>query len=190
MKTRSKNEIHIVHDTAVLVVVYKGEKYETVLDARDVQKVASYSWSLRTQFYKYGKPLKSPTVYISGSRPDGRGGQRCIYLHRLLMAPPKGLVVDHINGDGMDNRRENLRVVTRAQNAQNRKTVRASSGVRNVYYRKRTGNWLVQIHSNGQFLNFGTYPTLWEAEQVAERERPRILEFSSPAARHISAATA
>lgn len=45
---------------------------------------------------------------------------KTIYLHRLLIQPPKGMLVDHINGDGLDNRRGNLRAVTHSQNQLNR----------------------------------------------------------------------
>ena len=49
-----------------------------------------------------------------------RGLSRGLRLHRLIANPPKGLVVDHINGNRLDNRRKNLRVCTSAQNAVNR----------------------------------------------------------------------
>ena len=50
------------------------------------------------------------------------GKQKDIPLHRFIMGAPKGKVVDHINGDGRDNRKENLRICTRAENARNRNT--------------------------------------------------------------------
>lgn len=43
-----------------------------------------------------------------------------IYLHRFLMDSPEGLIVDHINHQTLDNRRENLRVVTHSENMKNR----------------------------------------------------------------------
>ena len=50
------------------------------------------------------------------------GKQRAIHLHRFIMDAPKGKVVDHINGDGRDNRKENLRICTNAENTRNRHT--------------------------------------------------------------------
>ena len=69
------------------------------------------------------KPQKSRTMYAR-AHIDGRH----TYAHHLVIgAPPTGYVVDHINGDGLDNRRSNLRFVTHAENMQhahNRKTFR------------------------------------------------------------------
>jgi hypothetical protein len=63
------------------------------------------------------------------------GKARLQWLHRFIMGEPAG-VIDHINGDGLDNRRENLRVVTQAENAANRYRTRAKSGVVGVHWDK------------------------------------------------------
>lgn len=47
---------------------------------------------------------------------------KAVYMHRLILDAPKGLDIDHINGDGLDNRRENLRIATRSQNMRNAHT--------------------------------------------------------------------
>lgn len=49
------------------------------------------------------------------------GRRRTVYLHRLIMNPPAGFDVDHLNGNGLDNRRENLEIVTRAENVRRAK---------------------------------------------------------------------
>jgi hypothetical protein len=65
-----------------------------------------------------------------------------IKMHRIIMNPPKNMVVDHINHDKLDNREENLRIVTRQVNARNRKKVTG------VFKRNDTGKWQAQIMHN------------------------------------------
>jgi hypothetical protein len=60
------------------------------------------------------------TFYAMCGIPGLRGQQRLL-MHRLIMDPPKGMEIDHINGNGLDNRRANMRIVTRQQNLQNRR---------------------------------------------------------------------
>lgn len=184
------NRIYLAGETAVLVIDQDGERYEVLISREDAARVAGFSWRRIYQAYKNGNPLKTPTVYVSGYKPDGRGGVIHAWLHRLIMNPAKGYVVDHINGDAMDNRRENLRVVTRAENAQNRKVTYAASGVRNVYFQKQTQKYFVSFRTKERgTVHGGTFPTKFQAVQVAERMRPEILRFSTPAARNIFAET-
>lgn len=74
-------------------------------------------------------------------------GRRTWKMHRLIMDAPAGMDVDHINGDTLDNRRENLRLCTRSQNVANADGLCASntSGFHGVSYRGRTGKWAVQL---------------------------------------------
>lgn len=80
----------------------------TLIDAADLEKVQAHYWNAA-----WGSKF---TYYVVG-RVDGLG----ISLHRWLVNPAAGLVVDHINGDGLDNRRSvNLRPATRSENGTNR----------------------------------------------------------------------
>jgi hypothetical protein len=80
-----------------------------LVDAEDYEWLKDYKWHAT-----YSRA--SGTMYAC--RRDGR---RTVLLHRQIMNPPKGMVVDHINGNGLDNRRCNLRICTQAQNAHNRR---------------------------------------------------------------------
>jgi hypothetical protein len=72
-----------------------------------------------------------------------------VQLHRWIMKPTADMVVDHINGDTMDNRRCNLRVCTRSQNMMNSRKQRW-----NVYPHAKTGKWKVLVRANGK-LHYG-----------------------------------
>jgi hypothetical protein len=90
-----------------------------------------------------------------------------VYLHRLLLEPPKGLEVDHINGNPLDNRRENLRLATRAQNNYNQVSGRKNtSGFKGVCWDKKRGMWKAQIRANGINYNIGHYHTPEEAHEA------------------------
>ena len=74
----------------------------------------------------------------------GKGNFR--YMHRLLCNACDGLVVDHINGDGLDNRKENLRAVTLSINRLSSKPSKNNtSGFRGVVFEKRTGKWTASV---------------------------------------------
>ena len=100
---------------------------------------------------------------------DGRyikgNGNR--YLHReiaerALGAIPEGMFVDHIDGDPLNNRRGNLRVVTKAQNAANAAPRGGRSKYRGVF-QQPSGRWTAQISKAGVRLCLGTYDTEEEA---------------------------
>lgn len=78
-----------------------------------------------------------------------------VYLHRLLMSPPKGLEVDHANTDTFDNRRSNLRLCTRSQNIGNQRKTRGVSRFKGVSLMKKRGVWVAKIANRhlGVFRN-------------------------------------
>src|SRR5690606_30332906 len=90
------------------------------------------------------------------------GGKR-IYLHRFIMRPASGMEVDHINGDGLDNRRENLRVCTHQDNLRNvRRSTPSRSGFRGVGMTPG-GRYVARCKYFGKLLYFGTFDTAEEA---------------------------
>lgn len=95
---------------------------------------------------------------------DGRRTSQL--LHRFITEAPSGLQVDHRDGNGLNNTRQNLRIVTHAQNTRNRRGVR---GVR----QDRSGRWSARIKHNGLERRLGTFDTYEEARSAylkAKRE--------------------
>jgi hypothetical protein len=85
------------------------------------------------------------------------------YMHRLIMRPPVGMVVDHINGNAMDNRRSNLRVCHGGQNARNRRVgVNNTTGYKGVTWTKSHNLYMAKIgHMRGRkFLGYYKCPLL------------------------------
>lgn len=80
-----------------------------------------------------------------------------IRLARLIMRPLPGQVVDHINGDPLDNRRDNLRVVSSQANSQNRAKVSMACTSRYKGVSRLGGRWRAVIYLNGRQINLGTH---------------------------------
>jgi hypothetical protein len=90
---------------------------------------------------------------------------------------PEGLVVDHVNGNGLDNRIENLRLVTLSENQRNTKLRKDSTtGVRGIGWHKATQKWIATIRVNNKTFYLGVFSTLLDA--VAARLRAeRLYDF-------------
>jgi hypothetical protein len=106
-----------------------------LVDDADADLVMRYRWQAHrgcTTWYASRYVVVTPEVV------------RAELMHRLLTGWPE---TDHINGDGLDNRRVNLRAVTRSQNIQNsRKRRGAGSRYKGVYLYARRGHWVAQIY--------------------------------------------
>ena len=91
--------------------IFLGEGQFTILDALDYYRYSSFKWTMGGQ---------GTTVYAVRSTKIG-AKITTRRLHREIMNAPKGLLVDHANGDTLDNRRANLRLATHFQNTCNRR---------------------------------------------------------------------
>ena len=93
--------------------------HHVLLDDDDYDRViAEGKWYIYRDTTSFR--LNREVFYVRRSTPrDENGKQKKIHLHRFIMDAPKGKVVDHINGDGRDNRKENLRICTIAENSRN-----------------------------------------------------------------------
>lgn len=88
------------------------------------------------------------------------GNSRWTRLHVLIMQPPAGMDVDHRNGNGLDNRRANLRVTTHALNCANsRKRTTNTSGFKGVSFDRRRGNWRAYIVKDYKQRGLGRFST-------------------------------
>jgi hypothetical protein len=108
------------------------------------------------------------------------GSRRTIYMHREILKPGAGLDVDHANGDGLDNRRENLRPATPSQNSANfhRQSVFNSHGYRGVKFRK--GRYSARCRFERRDYWLGTFDTAVEAARAYDAF---IIEKFGPFAR-------
>lgn len=145
---------------------------------------AARNWNLNPTLIFY---LDIQDLHILGDFPwciDGKGyvqsGKRG-KLHKLIMNAPPELVVDHVDGNKLDNRRQNLRVCTSSQNTFNQ-CVRANntSGYKGVHWKKQNKIWVAYIHKNNQRIHLGHFGT---AELAAEAYNEAAIKYHGEFAR-------
>lgn len=137
----------------------------TLVDEADFDTLNAYRWHLNSNGYA-----------VRGA-PKGKK----LLMHREILGLTfgDGLEADHENpGQKLDNRRSNLRVATRGQNAQNLPQ-RARSVVRGVSWDGYTGRWRVRVRVGGKLAYNARFQTLEEASRAAVAARLRLMPFAT-----------
>ena len=155
-RTKRDRNIIVEHEDYAEILFEDSDgniKGSTLIDLEDVQKCAPHKWTMTEMQWntRYAKAI------INGVHTG---------LHRYILNPPDGLVVDHINRNGLDNRKCNLRIVTQSENCVNCVT-RSATGEKNIYY--ESNKYRVQISREGHFVYSRKFNTLEEA--VAARDK-------------------
>ena len=151
-----------VEGNIAYITLTKG--HEAIIDAEDVHMVDSGNWYAM---------IAGNTVYACRRVHSGMHS-RVVLLHRVLMEPPDGLVVDHIDGNGLNNRRRasncNIRIATRSQNLMNSGIYKHnSSGFRGVSWDKAKQKWRANIMMDGRSMHLGYFLTPEDASATYER---------------------
>lgn len=132
-----------------------------VIDDSDYSLVSSYSWHAvwhRHTWYAVAN------VQRNDGTKDKRGRSRrtTIQMHRLILGAKTGEQVDHEDGNGLNNQRSNIAIVTHSQNQQNQHAVRSRTGAMGVS-ETRSGKFQATIKRNGKTIALGTYPSILAA---------------------------
>lgn len=151
-----------------------GSKLECLIDIQDLEKVMSFPGKWLDSWSPGGR-----THYVRGNTKR-HDKPTSIILARFIMDAPKGMHVDHINHNTLDNRRKNLRIVNALQNGQNKKGASRNSktGIRNVVWRDDIQKYCVYMRVNKKTRNLGSYKTIEEAEKAAIKAREKLMPFS------------
>lgn len=135
------NEIILESDMAKIVLYNKnGDKIaEALIDTEDIGKISSDKWCI------------DKNNYVKNSKQE--------YLHRVILGAPKDMCVDHINGNTLDNRKNNLRICTNRENTSNRTKLGTNntSGILGVRFDNRRNKWYADIQYKGKCIFFGYF---------------------------------
>jgi len=127
-----------------------------IVDAEDYERVAKHKWC-----------VSGSGNHLYACRNDGH---TVILLHRVLMNAPAGMVVDHIDGNRMNNRRNNLRVCTHRQNLHNSLPHGRTSRFKGVWWDKRRRLWDTRVRCNGVTTHIGLFRDEVEAARAYDRK--------------------
>jgi len=137
----------------------------TVVDDKDYERLSRFNW------HAIRCVRNTRTIWYAGRMARRKDRTReLIYMHRDIAAVCGIPQVDHLDGDGLNNRRKNLRPATHNQNSQNRlKKPGCSSKLKGVHFHKASGKWMAQITVNSRRQYLGLFGTQQEAADAYDR---------------------
>lgn len=165
------NDVQINGDTATIYI--KSKKYgtrEVLIDTEDVEKIFAFgkSWFLL---------VTGKSCYAQAKKRGNRFRRE--YMHKIILNCSDDMEIDHINRNGLDNRKDNLRAVLHRHNMQNQdKHVNNKSGFRNVYWDKRNLKWKAQLRKDGVTIRAGSYASVHDAAMAATRCREQLFPYA------------
>lgn len=163
-----RNIYEVKGEVTLLILLLSDRKteIEALIDTDDLEKASQIknSWCLTN------------TGYV-----NCKEGGRTIPLHRFLLGEPKGLVVDHINHNTLDNRKINLRAIPKQGNDQNRSGAQRNnkSGFRNVYWSRDKNKWHVSVGIDRKKKHIGYFDDIEEAKKAATEARSKLMKYAN-----------
>lgn len=118
-----------------------------------------------SKFRWYSEKHGNTFYAVRTTSPDVDMKRHIVRMHREILNFPKGMEIDHINGDGLDNRRVNIRVVSRRVNMQNWHPPKTSK-FPGIYWNKKCKKWRAKIELKGKRYDLGLFIREQEAAQA------------------------
>lgn len=133
----------------------------TLVDDLDYEVLKRWTW--------HAKKDKSGKIYVQHTTHVG-GTPVALKMHRFLMECPRGKVIDHINGDSLDNRRENLRIVSVRENNFNIRRVAGATGLRGVSYNRSSKMYEANVSKDSVKYYLGMFDNAYDAARAYDEK--------------------
>lgn len=131
-----------------------GKGLYAIVDDDDYERLLKHSWCLD----------------VGGGYPMTRYKKKTYRMHKMVLEAPKGLYIDHINRNKLDNRKSNLRIVTNSQNMLNTGIYsNNTSGYKGVTYNKKDRRWIAQVKVNYKNIVLGRFENKEDAAKARMR---------------------
>lgn len=145
------------------IATTKGLTTNAMVSDEDLNMLSQFKWYLDSKGYAYM------------TKRFGMGIRKTTRMHRLIMNAPKGMSVDHINGNTLDNRRENLRICSHTENLKNlKKPKNNKSGIKGVSWYPKSNKWRAVITSNGKFYHLGLFADKMKAKEAYDTKAKEL----------------
>lgn len=172
------NDYEIEGDlTRIFIINREGVQFICLVDTEDIEKIKEFCPTLAIRHAINNNSDYARTVKHYRTE-DGKYYGRVYEVQRVIMDVQfdNSVVVDHINHDTLDNRKENLRVAKRSENSKNRKSKNSNntSGYRNVSWNSSINKWMVQLQIDGKNNCLGSFDNVHEAGKFAEEMREKL----------------
>ena len=132
------NVFHIKNNIVEIELNHKNKILIASIDLEDFGKIKEHKWHFGVNRYAYTSSL----------------GKKATAMHEVILGSKDGCRVDHINGNGLDNRKTNLRFATHSQNLMNSKIHKHNtSGIRGVYFDNSRKKWCAKIECQSKILS-------------------------------------
>ncbi len=136
-----------------------GDGFYAYVDAPDYEWLSRWKWHMHSGGY---------------AARNEKG--KTIFMHRQIMQPPKGMLVDHSDGNKANNCRSNLHLCTGPENQRSRRKARGCvSQYKGVFYDKRCHKWFAKYRENGKYHGLGYYDL--EVDAARAYDRAAILHY-------------
>lgn len=128
-----------------LINLYPNKNQVVIVDDEDYEYLNQFKWYL--SYYGYA---------VRNTKMEN-GNKKSIKMHREILKVQSNEFIDHINHNRLDNRKSNLRIATKSQNAANSKKRKSSSKFKGVSWIQILGKWRARIRVNGKSYHLGVF---------------------------------